>query len=60
MRTPPRRPSVEVPMGQQNAELGGETHANIATEAFGSAPYGATKRCTGRGKCMRTLPLGPS
>eukprot|EP00959_Pyramimonas_sp_CCMP1952_P127702 2671057-Pyramimonas_sp.AAC.1 len=37
-----------------------ETHASTATRAFGGAPYGATKRCTGCGKRMRTPPLGPS
>eukprot|EP00959_Pyramimonas_sp_CCMP1952_P223249 4667137-Pyramimonas_sp.AAC.1 len=38
----------------------GETHANTATEAFGGTPYWATKRCTGRGRRMRTPPLRPS
>eukprot|EP00959_Pyramimonas_sp_CCMP1952_P251713 5259252-Pyramimonas_sp.AAC.1 len=44
-----------------------ETHANTATEAFGGALHGATKRCTERWGRMRTpawkpsveLPLGP-
>eukprot|EP00959_Pyramimonas_sp_CCMP1952_P061226 1279699-Pyramimonas_sp.AAC.1 len=35
-------------------------HANVATEAFGGAPYGATKRCTELGRRMWTPPLGPS
>eukprot|EP00959_Pyramimonas_sp_CCMP1952_P185129 3871227-Pyramimonas_sp.AAC.1 len=36
------------------------THVDTPTGAFGVAPYGATKRCPGRGRCMRTAPLGPS
>ena len=28
--------------------VGGETHVDLATGAFGGAPYGAMKRCTGR------------
>ena len=39
-------------------------HANFATEAFGGAPYWATKRVRGAptwgGAVMRTLPLGLS
>ena len=27
--------------------MGGETHVDLATEAFGGAPYGATKRVRG-------------
>eukprot|EP00959_Pyramimonas_sp_CCMP1952_P038450 804612-Pyramimonas_sp.AAC.1 len=38
----------------------GQTHANCATKTFGGAPSGAAKRCTGRGRRMRTAPLGPS
>eukprot|EP00959_Pyramimonas_sp_CCMP1952_P145726 3050662-Pyramimonas_sp.AAC.1 len=38
----------------------GETHANTPTGAFGGATYGPTKRCPGRGNCMRAPPLGPS
>eukprot|EP00959_Pyramimonas_sp_CCMP1952_P144602 3026522-Pyramimonas_sp.AAC.1 len=34
--------------------------ANTAAEAFGGAPSGPTKRCTGRRKRMRTPPLGSS
>eukprot|EP00959_Pyramimonas_sp_CCMP1952_P230428 4817338-Pyramimonas_sp.AAC.1 len=37
-----------------------ETHAGCATGTFGGAPYEATKRCTGPGRCMRAAPLGPS
>jgi len=37
-----------------------ESHADTAIGAFGGAPYGATKRCTGWGNRMRTLLLGPS
>eukprot|EP00959_Pyramimonas_sp_CCMP1952_P062305 1302545-Pyramimonas_sp.AAC.1 len=33
-----------------------KTHASTATGDFGGAPYGATKRCTGSGKRMRTPP----
>eukprot|EP00959_Pyramimonas_sp_CCMP1952_P164707 3442898-Pyramimonas_sp.AAC.1 len=33
---------------------------NVATVAFGGAPYGATKRCIERGKRMLPQPLGPS
>eukprot|EP00959_Pyramimonas_sp_CCMP1952_P288176 6026208-Pyramimonas_sp.AAC.1 len=34
--------------------------ANCAAGTFGGGPYGATKRCTGLGRRMRTAPLGPS
>eukprot|EP00959_Pyramimonas_sp_CCMP1952_P419304 8782924-Pyramimonas_sp.AAC.1 len=37
----------------------GETHANTATGTLGGARCGAAKRCTGWGRRMRTLPLGP-
>eukprot|EP00959_Pyramimonas_sp_CCMP1952_P009664 201807-Pyramimonas_sp.AAC.1 len=59
MRAVPRRPSVEPPMRQRNAVLGGRnagskgcagwwrTHAGGATGTFGGASHGATKRCTG-------------
>eukprot|EP00959_Pyramimonas_sp_CCMP1952_P083249 1739897-Pyramimonas_sp.AAC.1 len=38
----------------------GDAHANAAAGAFGGAPYGATKRCTGQWQGIRALPLGPS
>eukprot|EP00959_Pyramimonas_sp_CCMP1952_P247629 5176633-Pyramimonas_sp.AAC.1 len=38
MRTPPVGPSVEPPRGPRNFVLGGKTHANTATRAFGGAP----------------------
>eukprot|EP00959_Pyramimonas_sp_CCMP1952_P047721 996189-Pyramimonas_sp.AAC.1 len=62
IRTVPLGPSVDFPMGPSKAALACkiETHANGATEAFGGAPSGATKRSTGWGRRMRTLPLGPS
>eukprot|EP00959_Pyramimonas_sp_CCMP1952_P177841 3716921-Pyramimonas_sp.AAC.1 len=47
-------------MGPRNGVLGGETHANAATGAFGGAPHGATKHCTGWRRRVRTPPLGPS
>eukprot|EP00959_Pyramimonas_sp_CCMP1952_P367516 7697916-Pyramimonas_sp.AAC.1 len=37
----------------------GGTHANTATGAFGGAPYGTTKPCTGLRR-IRTPPPGPS
>eukprot|EP00959_Pyramimonas_sp_CCMP1952_P425113 8904468-Pyramimonas_sp.AAC.1 len=43
-------------MGPRNGKLGG----GDASEAFGGIPYGATERCTGLGRRMRTPPLGPS
>eukprot|EP00959_Pyramimonas_sp_CCMP1952_P254458 5314877-Pyramimonas_sp.AAC.1 len=46
-------------MGPRSAALG-ETHANYATGTFGGSPYGATKRCPGRGRHARTAPLRPS
>eukprot|EP00959_Pyramimonas_sp_CCMP1952_P214146 4480623-Pyramimonas_sp.AAC.1 len=60
MRTAPRRPSVELPMGPRSAVLHGETHASCTTGTIGGAPYGATKRCTTWGRRMRIAPLGPS
>eukprot|EP00959_Pyramimonas_sp_CCMP1952_P418853 8774215-Pyramimonas_sp.AAC.1 len=51
MRTPLLRPEVDGAT---------ERYADTATGAFGGAPYGLTKRCTGLGKRMRTPPLGPS
>merc|ERR1712147_225645 len=36
------------------------THAGGSTGAFGGAPYGATKPCTGRSGRMRAAALGPS
>eukprot|EP00959_Pyramimonas_sp_CCMP1952_P292244 6111956-Pyramimonas_sp.AAC.3 len=68
IRTLPLGPSVELPVGHEAcegcAEMGGETHANPVTGAFGGAHYGATKRVkdvpTWAGNSMRTLPLGPS
>eukprot|EP00959_Pyramimonas_sp_CCMP1952_P304287 6368411-Pyramimonas_sp.AAC.1 len=57
-------PSVELPMGRETLYWVGETHVDGATGAFGGAPYETTKRCTrwcsGWGKRMWTLPLGPS
>eukprot|EP00959_Pyramimonas_sp_CCMP1952_P456975 9474059-Pyramimonas_sp.AAC.1 len=35
-------------------------HVITATGAFGRAPYGATKRCTGWRRHMWSQPLGPS
>eukprot|EP00959_Pyramimonas_sp_CCMP1952_P346828 7264327-Pyramimonas_sp.AAC.1 len=35
-------------------------HANTATEAFGGAPCGATKRYAERGRRMQTPTLRPS
>merc|ERR1712091_640988 len=46
--------------GHETLSWVGETHADTPTEAFGGAPYGATKRCPGWGRRMRTPPLGPS
>eukprot|EP00959_Pyramimonas_sp_CCMP1952_P446804 9355539-Pyramimonas_sp.AAC.1 len=62
MRNPPLGPSEEFLVGPRNAVLGGETHADTDTDtrAFGEAPHGATKRCTGWGKRMRTPPPQPS
>eukprot|EP00959_Pyramimonas_sp_CCMP1952_P264875 5538457-Pyramimonas_sp.AAC.1 len=55
-------PSVGLPMGPRSAVLGwgdaGETRANCATGAFCGAPCGATKRFPGRGRRVRTAPLG--
>eukprot|EP00959_Pyramimonas_sp_CCMP1952_P296597 6204589-Pyramimonas_sp.AAC.1 len=47
-------------MGPRSAAMGGEAHANCASGAFGGAPYGATKRCPGWERRMRTPRLRPS
>ena len=60
MRGAPVEPSVELPMWPRSVYLVWETHAGCATGAFGGAPHGATKRCTGCGGRMRAAPLGPS
>eukprot|EP00959_Pyramimonas_sp_CCMP1952_P061721 1289705-Pyramimonas_sp.AAC.1 len=60
MRSVPRGPSVELPMGPRSATLGGGTHVDSAIEAYGGAPYGATKRCTAWGRRMRAVALEPS
>eukprot|EP00959_Pyramimonas_sp_CCMP1952_P290118 6068225-Pyramimonas_sp.AAC.1 len=36
-------------MGHETPYWAGETHLNCVTGAFGGAPSGATKRCSGRG-----------
>eukprot|EP00959_Pyramimonas_sp_CCMP1952_P108955 2278308-Pyramimonas_sp.AAC.1 len=46
--------------GHETLSWVGETHANTLIEAFGGAPYGATKRCPGQMRRMRTPPLEPS
>eukprot|EP00959_Pyramimonas_sp_CCMP1952_P326864 6842289-Pyramimonas_sp.AAC.1 len=55
MRTLPLGASVELPMGPRSAVMGVKmqhwvsgTRADGGSEAFGGAPYGATKRFTGR------------
>eukprot|EP00959_Pyramimonas_sp_CCMP1952_P306212 6408605-Pyramimonas_sp.AAC.1 len=45
---------VEPPVGPRNAVLGGKTPANTTIGASSGAPCGATKRCSGRGRRMRT------
>eukprot|EP00959_Pyramimonas_sp_CCMP1952_P431452 9036158-Pyramimonas_sp.AAC.1 len=48
MRPPLLGPPVELPMGPRNAVLGVATHVDTPTGTFG-----ATKRCTGRGRRTR-------
>eukprot|EP00959_Pyramimonas_sp_CCMP1952_P128659 2690748-Pyramimonas_sp.AAC.1 len=38
----------------------GETHANCAIGILCGAHFGATRRCTGWGRRMRTAPMEPS
>ena len=49
---------LRVPHGYETKE--GARKLGPSTGAFGGAPYGATKRCPGWGRRMRTPPLGPS
>eukprot|EP00959_Pyramimonas_sp_CCMP1952_P179896 3761831-Pyramimonas_sp.AAC.1 len=63
MRAQPLGPSVELPMKPRNVIISGGD-ARVRTPplggACGEAPYGATRRCTGLGKRIRTPPHGPS
>eukprot|EP00959_Pyramimonas_sp_CCMP1952_P383514 8036698-Pyramimonas_sp.AAC.1 len=47
-------------MGHETPYWFGETHVDFANGAFGGAPYRATKRCTGWGGRIWTVPLRPS
>eukprot|EP00959_Pyramimonas_sp_CCMP1952_P396535 8308119-Pyramimonas_sp.AAC.1 len=44
--------------GHETLSWAGGTHVNTANGAVGGARCGATKRCPGLGRRMRTPPLG--
>eukprot|EP00959_Pyramimonas_sp_CCMP1952_P408027 8551019-Pyramimonas_sp.AAC.1 len=56
---PPPGPSVELPTGPRSAVLSGGRMWTPPVAFDGAPPYGATKRCFGRGRRMRTPPLRP-
>eukprot|EP00959_Pyramimonas_sp_CCMP1952_P103890 2171964-Pyramimonas_sp.AAC.1 len=47
-------------MGPRSAVLGLADACGTPPGALRGAPYGATKRCIGCGRCMWYPPLGPS
>eukprot|EP00959_Pyramimonas_sp_CCMP1952_P114169 2387244-Pyramimonas_sp.AAC.1 len=59
MRAPPLGPRLSSLWGHEALYCAGQAHANAATETFGGAPVGATKRRAGWGRRMRAPPLRP-
>eukprot|EP00959_Pyramimonas_sp_CCMP1952_P394187 8259520-Pyramimonas_sp.AAC.1 len=60
MWTTPLGHLVELRMAPRSFLLGGKTHVDTATGAFGGAADGPPERCTGWVRRMWTPPLGHS
>eukprot|EP00959_Pyramimonas_sp_CCMP1952_P044800 935788-Pyramimonas_sp.AAC.1 len=60
MRTAPLGPSVEFPMGQRNAVLGGGDARKLRHWDLRRSSLWGHETLYWVGRCMRTAPLGPS